>query len=403
LKTPKGQPSPPPAAARELAGLRARLAEAEETLRAIRNGEVDAVVVAGKHGPQVFTLQGADHDYRVLIESMNEGALTLTADNVVLYANRCFARMLKCPLEQVMGGSFRRFLSAASWAMLRPLLKAAGKSGSKTQVLLDAGDGSPLPVQISVRPLAKNGSNRAAIGMVVTDMTEARHNEEMLRGLSRRVVQTQEGERRRVALDLHDNITQPLCASLFRSQALADRLSARDGLSKNEAMKLRDLLGKTSAKVEHISRNLRPGVLDNLGLVAVLRDAGTAFANRTGVTIEMACVPLTARLHADAELALYRIFQETLKNVEKHAQASHVTASLGRKGAAVQLVVRDDGIGFDPERRTLGQKGRGGLGLLGMRERAAYVGGSLRITSARRAGTEIDARVPLSPRAEPAK
>ncbi len=80
---------------------------------------MDTVVVAGKKGPQVFTLQGAEHAYRVLIESMNEGALTLTADKMILYANQCFARMVKCPLEQVMGSSFRRFLSAADRAALR--------------------------------------------------------------------------------------------------------------------------------------------------------------------------------------------------------------------------------------------------------------------------------------------
>ena len=73
-------------------------------------------MVAGKQGPQVFTLEGAEHAYRVLIESMNEGALTLTADKTILYANQCFARMVKCPLEQVMGSSFRRFLSAADRA-----------------------------------------------------------------------------------------------------------------------------------------------------------------------------------------------------------------------------------------------------------------------------------------------
>ena len=109
----------------ELAELRARLAIAEETLRAIRTGEVDTVMVAGKEGSQVFTLEGAEHAYRVLIESMNEGALTLTADKMILYANQCFARMVKCPLEQVMGSSFRRFLSAADRATLRPLLKRA--------------------------------------------------------------------------------------------------------------------------------------------------------------------------------------------------------------------------------------------------------------------------------------
>src|SRR2546426_5426677 len=129
--------------------LTTRLAEAEETLRAIRCGEVDAVVVAGKQGPQVFTLEGAEHAYRVLMESMNEGALTLTSDKLIIYANQCFARMVKCPLEQVMGSSLRRFLSAEDRATRRPLLKRADQSGSKIQVLLNAGDGLVGPIQRS--------------------------------------------------------------------------------------------------------------------------------------------------------------------------------------------------------------------------------------------------------------
>ena len=111
MKTARATTLLPPRAVRANSPkLRARLADAEETLRAIRSGEVDAVVVAGKQGPQVFTLEGAEHAYRVLIESMNEGALTLTADKMVLYANQCFARMVKCPLEQVIG----QFLSPLS-------------------------------------------------------------------------------------------------------------------------------------------------------------------------------------------------------------------------------------------------------------------------------------------------
>src|SRR6476660_3476653 len=99
MKTARRQRSSRRTQSRQLAELRARLAQAEETLHAIRSGKVDAVVVAGKAGPQVFTLEGADHAYRVLIESMNEGALTLTADKMILYANECFAGMIKRPLE----------------------------------------------------------------------------------------------------------------------------------------------------------------------------------------------------------------------------------------------------------------------------------------------------------------
>ena len=398
MKTTRHQSSPPDASgpSRALAKLRARLAEADETLRAIRTGEVDTVLVAGKQGPQVFTLKGAEHAYRVLIESMNEGALTLTAKGVILYANQCFARMVKRPLEQVLGSSFHRLLSAADQAALRPLLKRTAKSGSKIQALLHAGDGSQLSAHLSIRPLARNGSKSATFGIVVTDMTEARYNEEMLRTLTHRVVQAQEAERGRVALELHDNITQLLCAVLARWAALANKLPAREKASRGEVMKLSEMLGQTAEEVERISRNLRPSVLDELGLVPALRATCTEFADRTGVSLKLACKPLTGRLPAEGELALYRILQNALENVEKHARARHVTVCL-RQRAFVQLTINDDGIGFDPDHHAAGRKGKGGLGLLSMRERATYVGGALKIKSVRGAGTKIEALIPLPP------
>ncbi len=388
-----------PVPSRELAELRARLAEAEETLRAVRTGDVDTLVVAGKRGPQVFTLQGAEHAYRVLIESMNEGALTLTSDMTILYANQCFARMVGCPLEQVMGGSLRRFLSAVDQTTLRPLLKRVDSSGSKIQVLLQVGDGSHLPVQISIRPLAKSGSNRATIGLVVTDQTEARRTEEMLRTLTHRVVQAQEAERGRVALELHDNITQLLCAVLIRCQALADKLPMSAGPAKEETIKLREMLSETAQEVERISRNLRPGVLEHLGLVEVLRATSTEFEKRTGVSLNLDCVQLSGRLPAEIELTLYRILQEALKNVERHARAHHVTVQLTKPGNIVQLTIKDDGGGFDPDSDPARRKGKDSLGLLSMRERAAYVGGAFKVKSSGETGTEIEIGIPLPPTA----
>jgi signal transduction histidine kinase len=252
-----------------------------------------------------------------------------------------------------------------------------------------------MPAQISIRRLAGQRFNRAAVAVVVTDLTEARRNEEILRALSRRLVRAQETERGRVALELHDHITQLLCAILVRSQALADKLPAREGPSKREAIKLRELLGQTAEEVERISRNLRPSVLDELGLIAVLRDTGAEFEDRTGVSLKLACVQLAARLPADTELTLYRILQEALKNVEQHARARHVTVGLRQQGGFVELAVHDDGIGFDPDHSPAKRKGKGGLGLLSMRERATYVDGTVNVTSAPRKGTTVLAQVPL--------
>jgi two-component system, NarL family, sensor kinase len=308
--------------------------------------------------------------------------------------------MVKCPLEQVTGGSFLRFLSAADRAAIKLLVKQAAKAGSKIQVQLHAYDGSRLPVQISLRSMARKGTNLATTGMVVTDMTEARRAEELLRTLTHRVVQAQEAERRHVALELHDRITQLLCATLMRSQTLANQLSKHEGTLKQEAITLREMLGQMAREVERISRGLRPSVLDELGLAVVLRATTKDFAKRTGVSVKVTCVPMSERLPADTELTLYRILQEALKNVEQHARARHVTVRLTKPDAVVQLVIHDDGIGFDPEHHPKRQKRQVGLGLLSMRERALYSGGTLNIISFRRAGltksgTTIEARIPL--------
>ena len=400
MKPFNAQPSPLAASApsREVTVLRARLANAEETLGAIHTGEVDAVVVAGKQGPQVFTLEGAEHAYRVLIECMNEGALILAADGVILYANRSFARMVKCRLEQAIGSSFHRFLSRASQDVLRPLLKRSVRSGFKIQALLHARDGSQLPAHISSRPLARNGSRTASFGIVVTDMTETRRNEEILRALTHRVVQAQEADRRLVALELHDHITQHLCAVLARWAALAAKLPSRATASRAEVRKLSAMLGQTVDEVQRIAHNLRPSVLDEMGLLPALRATCTEFADRTGISLKLASRQWTARLPAEIELALFRILQKALANVEKHARATHVTVHLIRQPGIVQLTIKDDGIGFSTDQPPGKQKENGDLGMLRMRERATYVGGALLIKSALHRGTEIEVRIPLAAR-----
>ena len=351
-------------------------------------------MVAGKDGSQVFTLDGAEHAYRVLIESMNEGALTLTADGTILYANHCFARMVKRPLEQVSGSSFHHLLSAADQATLGPLLKQASPSGPKIQVLLQAGDGSQTPAQISSCPLATNGAESASFGIVVTDMTEARHNEEMLRALTHRVVQAQETERGRVANELRVNITQLLYVILGRCEALAEKLPTSDSSACGDTTKINEMVSRTAEEVERIWRSLWSHELDKLGLVPALELTNAEFVKRTGVALEMDCSALDERLPAEAELVLYRILQKALNNVERHARARNVTVHLTKPDGFIQLAIKDDGIGFDPDRPPNGKEKKG-LGLLRMRERATSVAGVLSVKSTPHTGTEIEVRIPL--------
>ena len=118
----------------ELEQLRARLEEAEETIQAIRSGEVDALVVSGPHGEQIYTLHGADHSYRVLLEDMNEGAATLLPDGAVLYCNKAFAEMLKMPIEKVIAFSVQEFVAPSDRQAFADLLRQGEQGRAKAEI-----------------------------------------------------------------------------------------------------------------------------------------------------------------------------------------------------------------------------------------------------------------------------
>jgi PAS domain-containing protein len=124
--------------------LRTRLEEAEETLRAIRSGEVDALVVSGTEGDQIYTLQGADRSYRILFETMEEGAATLSDDGTILYCNQRLATMLEAPLEKVIGSTIKDYLSPADWQKFREFLKEKGKVG-RSEFDLQTIEGNHVP------------------------------------------------------------------------------------------------------------------------------------------------------------------------------------------------------------------------------------------------------------------
>jgi two-component system CheB/CheR fusion protein len=165
------------ALAAEVEDLRARLLEAEETLRAIRRGEVDALVVAGTRGDQIFTLMGADHSYRIFLEEMHEGAATLTADGVILYCNRCFAEIVGTALEDVIGNPLSRFVREAERTELGSILREGLDRSGKREMTLLRGE-ETVPVYLSTSPLRLEEVE--AICLVVTDLTEQKRNEQIV-------------------------------------------------------------------------------------------------------------------------------------------------------------------------------------------------------------------------------
>ena len=173
--------------------LRARLAEAEETLHAIRSGTVDAVVVSGPEGEQVYTLQGADRTYRLLVEGMGEGALTLTPDGTVLYCNRAFGRMLKAPFERIIGSSIHDHIAPGDEDAFSALFEQGREGAFQGETRLRAEDGTGVPAYVSLDLLA--GDDGGVICMVVVDLSQQKQHEEIVASerLSRAILE-QAGE-----------------------------------------------------------------------------------------------------------------------------------------------------------------------------------------------------------------
>jgi len=162
-----------------IAELEHRLAEAEETLEAIRQGGVDAVVISGPAGEQVYALEGPDHPYRVLVEEMHQGTVTLDPDGLILYCNRQFASMMKTSVENIIGSRMARFLTAEEYGLFSALIAMAAGGHSQGELNLLAGNDELVPVLLSLNRLEVSGVENLCA--VITDLTEARRNEAIVK------------------------------------------------------------------------------------------------------------------------------------------------------------------------------------------------------------------------------
>ena len=227
------------------------------------------------------------------------------------------------------------------------------------------------------------GETFAARAAVAVDLADR-----VARDALRRVVEGQELERRRLARELHDETGQALTSILLGLRRVEDAPTKE--AARGAATELRAEIVKTLQSVRRLAVELRPKALDDFGLVPALERLADAFSGDSGIAIDVQANLDEARLPAEVETALYRIAQEALTNVAKHAGAGHVSVVVTRRDGAVTVVVEDDGRGFG----ATGGDGDG-LGLVGMKERVGLLGGRLAIESTEGSGTTIVAEVPL--------
>ena len=204
---------------KQRAALQERLDVAEQILNAIYNQEVDALVVAGPEGDQVFSLQGAEASYRLLVEAMNEGALTLQPDGTILYCNNRFAEMAGMPMEKIVGSFWWHFFARDAKPALSALLKNASDEGRKGEFALKAADGSSIPVQLSVRPLKLGGVK--ALAVLVTDICELEKAHQALHRANEQL-ESRVHERTRELAKANEALRQEIAERLQTERALAE-------------------------------------------------------------------------------------------------------------------------------------------------------------------------------------
>ena len=373
----------------------ARLSEAEETLRAIRSGEVDAIVVNRQGEEKVFTLQGADHTYRVFVERMNEGAAVLSSDHTVLHCNGRFARFLGARLQSVIGSSMVDLVWPDDHPKLDALLRRAAQRNCRGEIRLQSRKGTALPVQLSLNPLRLDSTR--AVCLIASDLSETKRAEqelrassEQLRNLAAHLLSVREEERARISREVHDELGQSLTAVKMDLAWLAGRLPRRNGRMLKRICSTRQLANSIIQSVRRISTELRPAVLD-LGLAAAVEWQVQDFEARSGIQCKVRLLTRDV-VASNASTAMFRIFQETLTNIARHASATRADVVLQKQRDRLVLLVHDNGRGFDQADPSLSKS----LGLLGMRERAAILGGRVNISSAPGKGTTVTAWIPLA-------
>jgi len=384
--------------------------ESEQIVLAIRHGKIDALVMTGSDGEQVVTLQGSDQPYRVVLEAINDGAATLDQCGTVLYANSRFAEILRVPEGSLIGTTLQNYLSPSTFEKLQRLIAQGLTTDARGEITLESSEGRPRLVRLALKPM--RNTEQTNICLVATELTELveanealRSNEESLRQLSARLLKLQDEERRHIARDLHDITGQKLAA---QSMALAKVLRKAAGLDQESQRLLVEcvtLSNQVSDEIRTLSYLLHPPLLDELGLSSAVRWYAEGYERRTGIKVEVK-IPLDfGRLSPDVEVALFRVMQESLSNVQRYSESPRAYVRLKRLSSdEIQVQIGDFGKGMHPATLNTSTHTAAplGVGIQGMRERMRQLGGKLEITSRLKHGTLVTATLPMvHPQANP--
>jgi PAS domain S-box-containing protein len=354
-------------------------------VNAIRSGAVDAFVVQEPEGERVYTLETADLPYSVLVDTMQQGAAMLDRNGGIIYCNASLAALVGQTRESLIGVPLKGLV--ADQLAFQKLLQEAELQSCEGEMQLLRADGI-VPAKFSCRLLS---SDKSTVGVLITDLTTQKQEADIVA----RLQQVQDGERRRLARELHDSVGQLLASiamNIARVRAESDKLSPEvaELVIQNGAM-----VNEITNEIRTISHLLHPPLLDEMGLPLALRWYIDGFMERSKIRATVEVPDGFDRLPPDTEIAVFRAVQECLANVHRHSGSSSCSVKLVRNDHELQLQVQDSGSGI-PKEKLPNVMSLGGVGLRGMRERIRRLGGTLAIDSSEQ-GTTVTIKLPIQP------